>query len=185
MSLISVQDLYKDALSGKKLTSAERRHVIAYLEVTDPEKTYPELAVIFQVSERMISKDKQSLRLQIAKNIKKDSIDLIVGDIHTAYRRIIKKFELNVKDLEDKGQKGTVHYTKALESWLISWEKYKTMCQNLGILPESVQPQTTTEYVFKTIITKEGGAISEEESKIAERMQYKVVGAGPEKLLNP
>lgn len=150
-AVIHAEQLQRRAEKGESLTTEERRHVIAYLLGKPNEQgrtavTIPEMAKLFNVTERMISVDKAAIRKQVAEELKNDATDvgLIIADLKMAFDKTIRNVE---KSAAAASIGGRTYLDHQLALWKLQNE-YITRLQDLGILPKELGNMTVEKYEF-------------------------------------
>jgi len=154
MGVPTAQRLLEDARDNrKKLTTDERRHLVAYLEATSPsDYTNQELAEMCQVTERTIRLDKQALRKKMSEELKEDDVGLIVADIIMNYRRQLRDIEAS----KAKCSPGSHAYLQHCVAAFNLQRDLTKICQDLGWYPKNLGNLVTEKYIYQAIVTKDG-----------------------------
>lgn len=159
MALVTAESLFSDAKVGKKLSTAERRHVLSWLDFYKRgEYTTVQLGEIFQVSERAIRLDRQAVRKKFASDIKKDiDVTLIIADIELTYRYIMDQLHRGLRAT----RAGTEPHRKYCDSLFRMQREVAQSYQDLGVLPKNVPIQKQS-YNYIAIVNKDGSVVSRE-----------------------
>lgn len=156
MAMFTTERLLEDAKAGIKLEVDDRRRVIRYLMVVNPENTNIDLASTFQVSESMIRKDKATIRQEIADDLRKDDVGLVIADIEFNFRRQLRGLEAS----KAKCHLGSTEYRLHCQA-ILDIELRKTkMFQDLGYLPKNLGNLTTESYEYAAVLIKDGSVES-------------------------
>jgi hypothetical protein len=147
------QKLLESAQAGeKKLSTSERRHVIAYLMATQPDHSNVELAEVFGVTERTIRMDKQHIREEKARFIKEDDIGLVIADIALDFERQVRDIERSKAKSKLGSDTFLKHCTAAMELRL----KMVKSLQDIGYLPKNLGNMTVESYEYKAVVHRDG-----------------------------
>jgi predicted transcriptional regulator len=147
------QKLLETAQSGeRKLTTSERRHVVAYLMATQPDVTNVELAETFGVTERTLRMDKQHIREEKARFIKEDDIGLVIADIALDFERQVRDIERSKAKAKLGSDTFLKHCTSAMELRL----KMVKSLQDIGYLPKNLGNMTVESYEYKAVVHRDG-----------------------------
>ena len=156
MAMFTTERLLEDAKAGLKLDVEDRRRVIRYLMVVNPENSNVDLSGVFQVSEAMIRKDKTAIRQEIADDLRTDDVGLVIADIEFNFRRQLRGLECS----KAKCTLGTTEYRLHCQA-ILDIELRKTkMFQDLGYLPKNLGMLTTETYEYAAVLVKDGSVES-------------------------
>lgn len=156
MAMFTTERLLEDAKAGVKLGVDDRRRVIRYLMIVNPENSNVDLAAIFQVSDTMIRKDKATIRQEIADDLRTDDVGLVIADIEFNFRRQLRDLEVS----KAKTQPGTTERRLHCQA-ILDIELRKTkMFQDLGYLPKNLGMLTTETYEYAAVLIKDGSVES-------------------------
>jgi hypothetical protein len=140
---------------GRKLTSAERRHCIQFLQATQPDMLRVEMAHLFDVSERQISLDKAWIREQKARFLR----DEISKDMSLVIADIAMDFEKQVGDIE-KSKRHAKFGTKAYVDHCTSIFRMRLEMiqafQDIGYLPKNLGAMTVEKFEYKATVSRDG-----------------------------
>jgi hypothetical protein len=148
--------LLDEARGGRRLTSKERRHVIVYLNATEPDLNNTQLAELFGVSERTIRTDYQTFRKEKAKFIRDDDVGLIIADIAMDYERQVRDIEKS----KLKARLGTLTYLRHCTDALNLRMQMVKALQDLGYYPKNLGNMTVQNWNFKAIVNKDDGSVT-------------------------
>lgn len=162
MAITTALTLYDEAKKGKALTTSERRAVIYFLQATEPDKPLDEIAELFSISLKKLNKDRLEIRKRVAEEVKQTTVDMVIGEVHDAVKKSLRKLENNVAKLEERKQQGTDTFTRAATAMLDGWTKYYKIAQEMGIAPKETEPQVTTEYHWIAGVDDQGKAYTEQ-----------------------
>jgi hypothetical protein len=154
MAIPLAEKLLEQAVAGKKLTSSERRHCVAFLMTTRPETSQVAMGELFQVSERQIRLDKVKIRKDKAAMIKEDDIALVIADIALEIERQIRDLEASKK----KCKIGTRPYVSHCQAIMDARLKGVKALQDLGYYPRNLGNMTVEKYEYRAVVGK-GGAV--------------------------
>lgn len=150
------EELVIKAKTGEKLTTDERRTCIAYLMATQPELSNMDMAKMFGVTEGAIRKDKDIVRKEVADDISKDDVGLVIGDIIRTFDRLIVEIEKSCQ----KATLGTstfIQHKKLVAD--LTRQKIEAL-QSLGYYPKNLGNLTQTKFVFKSHVNPKDGSVS-------------------------
>lgn len=150
--------LLNTARQGEKLSTADRRHVIAYLmtfgDVTKDTKTGDEymaapmsiaqMAELFQVSDRTVKSDKAAIREEMAKEVKAEDIALILADIRLTFTKVM----LNIEKSAGKARLGSRGYLDHQLALARLQTDYVKSMQDLGIYPKELGTINVEKFEF-------------------------------------
>lgn len=158
--LTKTEELYEKAKAGDKLETDQRRDVIAFLMATEPSMTNSDMARLFKLSEGMIRKDKDIVRKNLAEDISKEDVGLVIGDIRRTYERFIADIQkvLADKNLCPPGTKVYLDYHKALVDYQL---KIVEALQSLGHYPKNIGTMQQNKFVFVSKVAKDGSVTTE------------------------
>jgi NACalpha-BTF3-like transcription factor len=145
------EKLIEKAQKGEKLTTAERRHCVAFLMATE-RPTNSNMGNLFKVSERQIRLDKEHIRKERAKEITEEDISLVISDIAMVFETQIRDIERSKKKCKMGGRAYLEHCKTIFKSQL---EKVKAL-QDLGYYPKNLGQMTVEKYEYKAIVSKDG-----------------------------
>jgi hypothetical protein len=156
MATFTTERLLEDARNGTKLDVDDRRRCIRYLMIVNPENSNVDLSGLFQISEAMIRKDKIAIRQEIADDLRKDDVGLVIADIEFNFRRQLRGLETS----KAKCALGTTEYRLHCQA-ILDIELRKTkMFQDLGYLPKNLGNLTTENYEYAAVLIKDGSVES-------------------------
>lgn len=170
MALLTIQRLIEEADGGKKLTTEERRRAVAYLMSTNPSVQNTDMAARFQVSEGTIRKDKEAIRLQMAKEVKEDDIGLVIADILWDFRRQIGVLEESLQATKV----GTGERRKHAESIMKLRLSTVAALQDLGYLPKNLGSMTKEIFEYAAVVIKDGSVDSRPLNLFDESVQREI-----------
>lgn len=147
------ETLVLSAERGDKLEAEARRDALAYLTVVRPDLNNIELARLFQCSEGLIRRDKDTNRKRMADELSSDDISLVINDIRRNYEMINVELAKSLKKCAD----GTMTKLNHLKAQMDMQAKYIESLQSLGFLPKNLGNLTKTEFIFKAHVAKGGG----------------------------
>lgn len=151
-SLTRSEELYAKAAAGEKLETDQRRDVIAYLMVVNPELTNSDMARLFGLSEGAIRKDKEIIRKRAADELSGEDVGLVIADIRRTYDRFVKDINAAMK-LASAGTKTYLDYQKSLVDYQL---KMIEALQSLGFYPKNLGILQKNQFVFKSVVAKDG-----------------------------
>jgi len=157
--MAGAESLWQQAQSGTKLTVKERRHVISYLLSSAPNETNQKLADVFQVSEAMIRQDKQIIRRNLAEEVKREDIGLVLADILINARNQIRDLERVKAKLEADGQLASRLYKETCVCIFDLENKRIRLTQDLGFYPKNASSIAPNQYMFIATVNKETGKV--------------------------
>src|SRR5581483_10873742 len=152
MAVAHAQKLLIKAQGGEKLTSGERRHVVEWLQATQPGLTNDTMADWFQVSDRTIRLDKKAIRLKKAKILKEDDPGLIIADISMAFDQQMQELEKGLSKTR-LGSKEHLAYSIAIMD--MHFKKLKAF-QDAGYTPKNLGNMTVEKFEYTAIVHKDG-----------------------------
>lgn len=152
MAILSVQRLLENAQGGEKLTTDDRRRVVAYLTGTQPDVSNADMAEWFQVSEGTIRKDKMTIRQAMANELKEEDIGLVIADLLYDFKRQIRDIEKSKESAKDGSMAKLAHCTSVMELRL----KTVKALQDLGYLPKNLGSMTVDKYTYAAIVAVDG-----------------------------
>jgi len=149
MAVITAEKLYQNAAQGKRLRANERRHVLAYLDVTDPGRTHVELGKFFQVTEEVIRKDRQKVRKKLAIDLK-DELDIssVMVDLENTFRHELRDMQVSKLQTPLGSEKRLRHSVAIVDTYLKVLKSY----QEFGILPKNAAAVYKQSYNFITVL---------------------------------
>lgn len=156
MAILTTERILEDARNGVKLDVEDRRRAIRYMMVVNPENSNVDLAELFQITEGMIRKDKAAIRQEIADDLRKDDVGLVVADIEFNFRRQLRDLEAS----KAKCGHGTTEYRLHCMAILDIELKKTKMFQDLGYLPKNLGNLTTENYEYAAVLIKDGSVES-------------------------
>lgn len=154
--MFTTECLLEDARNGTKLDVDDRRRVIRYLMIVNPENSNVDLSNLFQISEAMIRKDKAAIRQEIADDLRKDDVGLVIADIEFNFIRQLKGLENSKAACKLGSTEYRLHCIAILD---IELKKTK-MFQDLGYLPKNLGNLTTENYEYAAVLIKDGSVES-------------------------
>lgn len=141
------------AEKGEKLEADARRDAVAYLTVVRPDLSNMDMARLFQCSEGLIRRDKESNRKRMAEELSNDDISLVINDIRRTYETVSTELAKSLKACAN----GTMTKLNHLKTQMEFQQKYVESLQSLGFLPKNLGNLTKTEFIFKAHVAKGGG----------------------------
>jgi hypothetical protein len=175
----TTERLLEDAKNGTKLNVEDRRRVIRYLMIVCPENTNYDLAETFQISEGMIRKDKITIRQEIANDLRKDDVGLVIADIEFNFLRQLKGLETS----KAKCALGSTEYRLHCMAILDIELKKTKMFQDLGYLPKNLGNLTTESYEYAAVLIKDGSVESRPMNLFDADTQQKIKDRAVQKAL--
>jgi DNA primase catalytic subunit len=136
----------------RKLSTEERRRVVAYVMATQPQVAGTELAIWCQVSERAIRQDKAIIRQRMATELREDDVALIIADIMADFRRQIQDIEISKRSAKAGSPAYLAHCTAIVDLRL----KTTKMLQDLGYYPKNLGNMTQEHFVYQAVVEHEG-----------------------------
>jgi hypothetical protein len=162
------EELLAKSRAGEKLETDQRRDLIAYLMVVQPELTNSDMARMFGLSEGGIRKDKEVIRKKAAEELSGEDVGLVIADIRRTLDRFKRDMEKALKACEP-GTKVYLEYQKALVDYEF---KGIEALQSLGFYPKNLGVLQKNQFVFKSIVSKDGSidtrAIDAKDAKVIE-----------------
>ena len=157
MAVPHAEQLIERAEKGEKLSTSNRRMVLAYLMQVKPSSQISnvKLASLFQITERQIRVDRQKIRKQRADILKQDDIGLVISDIVTVFERQMHNLEKGLSKLEEKQQVGSLLYKQYCESILSTQLKVVEALQNLGYYPKNLGTLSVEKYEFTATVNRD------------------------------
>ena len=155
MALTRANQLLTKAKGGEKLTAAERRHVIQFLQATQPELNNTDLSELFQVSTRQIRFDKELMRQERARVLK----DELSKDVALVIADIAMDFERQVNDIEKSKAKcklGTKQFVDHCKAGFDMRLRMVETFQNMGFIPKHLGQMAVTKFEYKATVTQDG-----------------------------
>jgi hypothetical protein len=155
MATLTVKTLLESAQNGeRKLTTEERRRVVAYLMTTKQSDDYEntDMAKWFQVSESAIRKDKMVIRKQMAKDVTEDDIALVIADILWDFKRQIR----DIENSKAKAKEGTPSYLAHCQVAMDIRLKTVKALQDLGYLPKNLGNATIEHFEYAAVVVSDG-----------------------------
>jgi hypothetical protein len=172
MAVVVAKKLWEDALKGVKLSTKDRRHVIAWLMATDSQ-SISDMALAFKVSERTISLDKVYIREQVAKDIQAEDIGMVFADIRMA-------FEKNMRDIETSKQKASLGTKTYLDhcnaSFKLQMDFVRGM-QDLGVYPKELGTLHVDKFEFTATVGLDAVAAGQRPVTMFDDKKPKVIAA--------
>lgn len=156
MALLTVERLLEEAQGGKKLNTADRRRVVAWLASTQPDVCNTDMAAWFKVSEGSIRKDKMAIKEAMVKDIREDDVAIIVADLLWDIRR-------QIRDLESSKEKtglGTRERRQHIEAIVDTRLKATKALQDLGFLPKNLGNMTVDKFEYAAIVSVRDGSVN-------------------------
>ncbi len=179
MAMFTTERLLEDAKNGVKLDVDDRRRVIRYLMIVNPENTNVDLAETFQISEAMIRKDKVAIRQEISDDLRKDDVGLVIADIEFNFRRQLRGLEVS----KSACKPGTTEYRLHCQA-ILDIELRKTkMFQDLGYLPKNLGNIVTENYEYAAVLLKDGSVESRPMNMFDAATQLQINDRGKAKAL--
>lgn len=143
------------ARSGERLTATERRHCLAYMQHSHPDNSTMELAELFKVSDRQIRDDRNIIRTEYAKQIKKEDVGLVIADIRMALEQQIRNVESSLR----KCQLGTRTYLEHCKTIMAMRLQSVEALQKLGYYPLNLGNSTVERFDYVAIVDERTGAV--------------------------
>lgn len=149
----TVQTLLDEAKDKRrKLTTEERRRVIAFLLSSQPDLSNVEMGTWFQVTEGCIRKDRSTIRKQMANDVKEDDIGMVIADLVWSAKRQIADLETS-KAKANKGSMAFVQHCKAVIE--IQQNTVKSL-QTLGFYPKNLGNLSIDKFEYAAIVSADG-----------------------------
>ena len=145
--IIQAEKWLSEAKAGTILPTEARRHCVAYL-MSSEAMTVPEMAELFQVTERTISYDKAEIRKMVAEEIKAEDVALILADIRLAFGK-------NLRDIEKskaKAKLGTKTYLDHCTAGFKMQLDYMKGFQDLGVYPKELGTIHVDKFEFSATV---------------------------------
>ena len=177
MVLLRAQELLNRANNGELLTQKERRHCIDYilsnssspLQEDDENKkllpiTNQEMADLFQVSVRQITKDKAFVRKKRASELSNEDVTLVLADLSYTFDEQLAKAK-RALSMTKPGTELYLKYVKTITD--IAVQRVKIL-QDLGYYPKSLGNLTVDSFDFTANIdpmTGKGQIIKTKDAK--------------------
>jgi hypothetical protein len=182
MALAKAEQLITKAQQGIKLSARERRHAIAYLLATDPERasSSADLAELFKVNERMIRFDKQQIREERSKLITEEDVGLVIADIRISYENTARELHGQMKKAKE-GTQVRLNYINAIHMLYL---KTVEALQNLGYYPKNLGTQTINKFEYASIVHRDGSVETRSVDQLDHLMSKKITNAGERAALD-
>lgn len=157
MGMLTVQTLLDQSRGDngheqRKLTTDERRRVVAWITTTQPEVTNIDMGEWFGVGESTIRKDRLAIRQAMAKEVKEDDIGLVVADILWDFKRQIADLELSKGKTSLGGKERRMHIEAIMDMRL----KTVKALQDLGYLPKMLGNMTVEKFDYAAVVQSDG-----------------------------
>jgi hypothetical protein len=138
---------------GEKLESEARRDAVAYLTAVRPDLSNMDLSRLFQCSEGLIRRDKESNRKRMAEELSSDDISLVINDIRRTYETVSTELQKSLKECVNGSKTKLDHLVVQMKFQ----KDYVEALQSLGFLPKNLGNLTKTQFIFKAHVAKGGG----------------------------
>jgi hypothetical protein len=151
-ALPNAEQIIERAQKGEKVTTAERRHAVAYIMGVMGTLSNREIAELFGITERVIRTDKKFLREERAAVIKEDDVGLVIADI-------VMTYDAQIRDIEKckKASKvGSQIYLSCCKSIFEMQTRKVDALQALGYYPKNLGNMTVERFEYKGIVSEDG-----------------------------
>lgn len=177
MALGAAPNLLMIAQSGeRKLTSAERRLVVHYLQRTAPAVTNVEMATWFKCDEKLIRNDLQAIRTAKAKFLKEElarDMSLVIADIQSDFEQQVSDIEKD-KEKARPGSRAYLDHCKAIFDMRL---QMISAYQGMGYLPKNLGSMTQNKFEYKAIVHKDGSLNTRSVTQFDEVEKAKIIDA--------
>jgi hypothetical protein len=158
MALIGSKELLARAEAGERLSTEDRRHVVAWFQVTQPELNNTALAEKLGVAPTTIQLDKRKLREIMVDELREESeVKFIVADIMQDFRKVYRNVEQGLL----ASVPGTAEYLRYNQVLFDLRMKMAKSFQDLGWLPKGDQDTSKEEYTFEVSVGEDGRITSQ------------------------
>lgn len=145
--------LWEAAKAGtKKLTAAERRLVLAYLEEEGQVLSNYQLADVFQVDEKVIRKDRKELLREYTATITPEYALGFVASYLKSHDDLIRKTKIGL----EKCQPGTLGHQNYVRLLSDLETKRMKLLQEIGAVPKELGHLNVSEERWVAVVSEEG-----------------------------
>lgn len=148
------EELLLRAQSGEVLVTDDRRICLGYMLTTveHRDNSNVELAKLFGVNEKTIRKDRELNRKEVAEEITKDDISLVISDIRQDYDRYVQDINSALKNVKV----GTVVWLSYQNAKMQMRLKVVSALQELGYYPRNLGAMTASKFAFRAHVAEDG-----------------------------